>query len=164
MSFIKQRIDDLEALLEQDYKKLAYFEMELGKTAYGPMKFDLTQQIKEEILPNLHKHELEYWQLLEQVTPQCSISELDAQTAIESILQRTQIIQTKQMPEEILQRLQQIWDKLNEPGTAAAAKVKFVVNLIPGILAYEFELDTENTLRQAFRPLKQLLGTAAKKF
>lgn len=54
-------------------------------------------------------------------------------------------------------------NKLDEPGTAAAAKAKFVINLIPGIFAYEFELDTENVLRRIFHPFKKQLGSVAKK-
>lgn len=59
-------------------------------------------------------------------------------------------------PDEVRQKLQEILDKLNEPGTAAAAKAKLALPLIPGIVAYEMELDTENTLRQIFQPIKRL--------
>ena len=160
----KQRLANLEALLEQDYEKLSYFQMELGDLSHAPSKFELIRRIKREVLPTLHSHEVEYWNLLIQLSSQCPISELEAQTTILDVLQEAGNIRQKQIPEEAFQLLQKIWDKLNEPGTAASAKAKFAVNLIPGILAYEFELDTENTLRQIFNPLKQLFRAAVKKF
>jgi hypothetical protein len=49
---------------------------------------------------------------------------------------------------------------LNEPGNPAAAKAKLALSLIPGILAYEVELDTETAFRKAFQPVRQLFKEA----
>ncbi|WP_333386904.1 hypothetical protein [Microcoleus sp. POL10_C6] len=59
--------------------------------------------------------------------------------------------------------LREIRDKLNEPGTPAAAKAKLALPLIPGILAYEVELDTENTLRKVLQPIKRLFRDPTQK-
>jgi len=160
---LKQRLADLEDLLELDYEKLAEHEQELSMTASPNVRNEAKQRIKRDIMPRIRKNEAEHWSLLRQFANGCEISEPEAQTAIATIVQDAEIIQAKPMPDEVVQKLQAILDKLNEPGTPAAAKAKFAVNVIPGVLAYEFELDTENALRQAFRPLKQLFGTTAKK-
>jgi phosphoenolpyruvate carboxylase len=160
---LKQRLTDLENLLELYYEKLAEHEHELSMTASPNVRNEAKQRIKREIMPSIRKHEAEYWALLRQFANASDIAELESQTAIATIVQDAKIIQTKPMPNEVLQKLQEILDKLNEPGTAAAAKAKFAVNVIPGILAYEFELDTENSLRQLFQPLKQLFSASAKK-
>lgn len=160
---LKQRLADLENLLELDYEKLAEHEQELSMTASPNVRNEAKQRIKRDIMPRIRKSEAEYWSLLRQFANGCEITELEAQNAIATIVQDAEIIQAKPMPGVVVQKLQEILDKLNEPGTAAAAKAKFAVNVIPGVLAYEFELDTENALRQVFRPLKQLFGTAAKK-
>ena len=44
-----------------------------------------------------------------------------------------------------------------------AAKAMLVLPLIPGILSYEVELDTEKSLRMAFDPIKNLCKKALKK-
>jgi hypothetical protein len=163
MPLLNQRLADLEDLLELYYAKLAVHEQELSITSNPSVSFEAQQRIKRNIMPHIRKYEAEYWSLLRQSANESEIAEPEAQTAIATIVQDAEIIQTKPMPDEVLQKLQEILNKLNEPGTAAAAKAKFAVNVIPGVLAYEFELDTETTLRQVFRPLKQLFGAAAKK-
>ncbi len=160
---LKQRLADLEDLLERYYAKLVVHEKELSITSSPNVSYEAQERITRDIMPHIRKYEAEYWSLLRQSANESEIAEPEAQTAIATIVQDAEIIQTKPMPDEVLQKLQEILNKLNEPGTAAAAKAKFAVNVIPGVLAYEFELDTETTLRQVFRPLKQLFGVAAKK-
>lgn len=161
---IAQRLIDLDELIKIEYEKLYKNEKALSIYASPSMQNEAEQIIKRDIMPRIRKYEAEYWSLLRQFANSGNeIAESDAQTAIAAIVQDAEIIQAKPMTNEVLQKLQEILDKLNEPGTAAAAKAKFAVNLIPGVLAYEFELDTENALRQALSPLKQLLGTSAKK-
>lgn len=163
MLLLKQRLADLEDLLELDYEKLAEHKQELSVTASPNVRNEVKQRIKRDIMPRIRQNEANYWSLLRQFASGIEIAEAEAETAITTIVQDVEIIQAKPMPDEVLQKLQEILDKLNEPGTAAAAKAKFAVNVIPGVLAYEFELDTENTLRQVFHPLKQLFSIAAKK-
>lgn len=160
---LKQRLVQLENLLEMDYEQLAEHEQELSMTASPKVRNEAKQRIKRDIMPRIRKNEAEYWSLLRQFASGSEIAEPEAQAAIATIVQDAEIIQAKPIPDEVLEKLQEILDKLNEPGTAAVAKAKFAVNVIPGILAYEFELDTENALRQAFREVKQLFGAAAKK-
>ncbi len=59
----RQRLEDLEGLLELLYEKLGEFERELIVTASTPAKFELKQKIKREILPSIRRYEAEYWEL-----------------------------------------------------------------------------------------------------
>ena len=165
---LKQRLTDLEDSLELNYRKLSRFQKDLDVSAHTPSQFELTEEINNKILPRIRVCELEYWGILRQFSPKCDIPDLDAQSAIRTITQDLQGVRWQAMSPEVLDPkvlplLESILQKLDEPGTAAAAKAKFAVNVIPGILTYEFEFDTESILRRAFKPLKQLFGEAAKK-
>lgn len=76
-----------------------------------------------------------------------------------------QLIESKPSayPNQVMQLLEEIRNKLNEPGNPAAAKVKLALNLIPGVLAYEVELDTETALRKAFQPIRHLFRETLEK-
>lgn len=108
-------------------------------------------------------YESEYWEQLAQKANSYELEEVDANNAIfevEAQVVRVTKSQSKVNDELLMQKLQTILDKLNEPETPATAKVKFALNLIPGIFVYEFEVDTENTLRTVFQPIKRLFQKA----
>jgi uncharacterized protein (UPF0147 family) len=159
----QNRLEHLSNLLESEYEKLFELESALSINASPNIKNEARQTIKREVLPMIQKYELEYYSLLKSNISKLEIDEDTAQSAIYSLANSVEIIQSKQIPSDVARLFQQILDKLNEPGTAAAAKAKFAVNLIPGILTYEFELDTENSIRQMFQPLKQIFRVSTKK-
>jgi hypothetical protein len=163
MEFKQQRLADLEDLLELDYQNLTAYETELRISGDIVIKNALNQRIKREIMPRIREKEREYLNLLVELTNESEIAEPEAQSVVTTIINNTSSIINDGMPEKIVQKLKEILDKLNEPGTAAAAKAKVVLNLIPGIFAYEIELDTQNTLLRLFRPLKELFAKYAKK-
>jgi hypothetical protein len=65
--------------------------------------------------------------------------------------------------DEFIQLLREIRDRLNEQELPAAAKLKAALPLVPGILSYEVELDTESSLRRAFGPIRRLFRGAIEK-
>jgi Effector-associated domain 1 len=107
-------------------------------------------------------YESEYWQQLAQKANSYELEEVDANNAIIEVeAQVVRVIESQpNVNDELMQKLQTILDKLNEPETPATAKAKFALNLIPGIFVYEFEVDTENTLRAVFQPIKRLFKNA----
>ncbi|MCC3582629.1 effector-associated domain EAD1-containing protein [Microcoleus sp. PH2017_30_WIL_O_A] len=107
-------------------------------------------------------YESEYWQQLAQKANSYELEEVDANNAIIEVeAQVVRVIESQpNVNDELMQKLQTILDKLNEPETPATAKAKFALNLIPGIFVYEFEVDTENTLRTVFQPIKRLFQKA----
>jgi hypothetical protein len=141
-------------------------EQDLARTYDSRAKIAINQQIRDDILPQIHKYEAEYWQLLAQEANSCTVEEVDAHNAIFLVVQKVELIENKpsaHYPDEFMQLLLEIRDRLNEPGTPAAAKAKLALPLVPGILSYEVELDTENALRRAFQPLRELFKKAIEK-
>lgn len=163
---VSGRLADVDRNLELWYENLGSMEQDLARTYDSRAKIAIKQQIRDEILPQIRKYEAEYWQLLAQVAPSCAVEEVDARNAIVQVVQEVELIENKpsvRYPDEFMQLLLEIRDKLNEPGIPAAAKAKLALPLLPGILSYEVELDTENALRQAFQPLRGLFKKALKK-
>ena len=70
-----------------------------------------------------------------------------------------------QYSDEVLQILQEIRDKLNQPGATAAAKLKGVISSIPPFvgISYEAELDTENFFQQHFPTFRKWAKALPKK-
>jgi hypothetical protein len=107
-------------------------------------------------------YETEYLQQLAQRVNFYEPEEDDAKSAILQV--KAEVLQVLQNPPqvngELMRLLVEIRDKLNEPGPTAAAKAKLALNLIPGFLVYEFEVDTENSLRRLRQPIVRLFQQA----
>lgn len=161
--FPKQRLIDLEKSLELRYETVSEARKRLAITDEIFAKTAIKQRLREEVLPELRREEVEYWELLRQVSYECDIQETDAQDAIVKVVTQIDNSVEETSPEQMVRLLREIRDKLKEPGNAASAKAKLALSLIPGVLAYEIELDTENTLRKAFQPLKNLFQEAIEK-
>jgi hypothetical protein len=107
-------------------------------------------------------YETEYLQQLAQEVNIYELEEEDAKRAIVQVKAEVlRVIQNQpQVNAELMRLLVEIRDKLNEPGPTAAAKAKLALNLIPGFLVYEFEVDTENSLRRLRQPIVRLFQNA----
>ncbi len=103
----------------------------------------------------IKEYEKELWEVLSQQAESLKVSEHDAELSISEIVEQVgeiELYHSTDYPDEVLILLQEIRNKLNEPGTSAAAKLKGTISLFPpfvGIL-YEVELDTENFFRKHF--------------
>jgi hypothetical protein len=107
-------------------------------------------------------YETEYLQQLAQRANSYELEEGDAENAIFQVHAEVLRVINNQphVNDELMRLLVEIRDKLNEPGPTAAAKAKLALNLIPGILVYEFEVDTENSLRRLRQPIVRLFQKA----
>lgn len=160
------RLAYLEKILELRYETLGEAETDLAMTTNTFEKTAIRQRIREQVLPELRKYEVEYWDLLAQEARACAVEEVDARNAIVEVVRTVELIEqtaSANYPNEFMRLLLEIRDKLNEPGQPAAAKAKLALPLVPGILSYEVELDTENSLRRAFQPIKRLFRGAIEK-
>lgn len=160
---LRQLEENLELLREQQ----GALEQEALMTT-GLHKTQAEQRLQREIKPKIRDYEQEYWQILAQKSNQLEIGESDAEAAIAEIVETVNQIEVQQIDTysaEMLQLLQQIRDKLNQPGTPATAKLKGVISSIPPFIgvSYEAEIDTENFLRKHFPTFTKLLKGAAKK-
>lgn len=162
----RQRLAELEKILDLRYETLSKAEKRLAITDEIFAKNAIEQRIREEVLPELRKYETEYWRLLAQEAHSCAVEEIDARNAIVEVVQEVELIENKlsaNYSDQFMRLLLEIRDKLNEPGQPAAAKAKLALPLVPGILSYEVELDTESSLRRAFGPIRRLFKGALEK-
>jgi hypothetical protein len=163
------RLAEIEKELELRYEILNSAKKRLAMTDEIFAKTAIKQRIREELLPEIHQGEAEYWDLLAQEAGFCTVEEVDAGNAIVEVVREVEQIENQpatNYPDELMRLLREIRDKLNEPGTPAAAKAKLALPLIPGILVYELELDTENSLRKLRKvgePIKRLFRDATQK-
>ncbi|MFB2923000.1 MULTISPECIES: hypothetical protein [Aerosakkonema] len=128
-----RRLADLEKTLELWYEQLGGSEKALPMTFDPKVYTAINQDIRVQILPEIRKYEAEYWQLLTQEARHCDVPEDDASLAIVEIVPEVEIIQSQpsaKYPDELIKLLLEIRDKLNEPGTPAAAKAKFALSLV----------------------------------
>jgi hypothetical protein len=115
----------------------------------------LKQQLRLEILKPIRDYEQEYWQIIAGQSNLVQISEADAEVVIAEFVEG--VGQLREENAEVIEYLQKILAKVEEPGPTAAAKLKAVVSSIPPFvgISYEAELDTENFLNRHFPTFMQ---------
>ena len=158
------RLSQIEKNLELLQEQLGGKEETLIRSAQEE-KIRIKQQIRE-LRKEIREQEEEYWQVLAQQTKTVEIPEQEAEIIVAEIVEEVgQIEVQRQYPDEVLQILQEIRDRLNQPGPTAAAKLKGVISSIPPFvgISYEAELDTENFLQQHFPTFRKLAKVLAKK-
>lgn len=87
-------------------------------------------------------------------------------SSVNEVIQEAELIETsgvQNYPDQVMQLLVEIRNKLNEPGKPAAAKLKAALPLLPSFISYEIELDTESSLRKVYEPLRRIFRRAEKK-
>ena len=135
---MSDRISDLQKRLDRLYKllegqELAKDEAETAEKARIQLKID--GQWKE-----IRTVEREYTIALSQQMKKQDLPEPIALTIVGELVDELELIQPK--TDEMRSMLQEILVKLNEPGVAAAAKLKVAIPLVPGFVAIELEGDT----------------------
>jgi hypothetical protein len=117
------------------------------------------EKIKREVIPDIRKHESEYGKLLYQSTEAVLISDAEAEDALVEIEQAAKYLEiqpTESYPEELISLLQELREKLDDPGKTAAAKLKVALPIVPLLASYELEMDTEALMTQAWRQVKSI--------
>ena len=158
------RLSDMEENLELLQEQLGGKQKALN---FAPQeeKIRIKQQIRE-LRKEIQEQEKEYWQVLARQTTTAEIPEPEAEEIVAEIVEEVgQIEVQRQYSDEVLQILQEIRDRLNQPGSTAAAKLKGVISSIPPFvgISYEAELDTENFFQQHFPTFRKLIKVLAKK-
>lgn len=150
--------DDLEELI---YKLIENadsrgWETELIFAAYESIP------INPKLSAFVRVYEKEYWQQLAHEANFYKLEEIHASNAIvETQAEVVQVIENQHdLNNELKYLLKEILDKLKQPGAPASAKAKLVLPLIPGIVSYEVQIDTENSLRSVFGPIRRLFNKA----
>jgi ABC-type Fe2+-enterobactin transport system substrate-binding protein len=150
----KNRLNEIESHLELLYEQRREKEEAIIVAARGD-KTILKQQLRLEILKPIRDYEQEYWQIIAGQSNLVKISEADAEVVIAEFVEG--VGQLREENAEVIEYLQKILAKVEEPGPTAAAKLKAVVSSIPPFvgISYEAELDTENFLSRHFPTLMQ---------
>ncbi|MBD2291144.1 hypothetical protein H6F92_21150 [Microcystis wesenbergii FACHB-1317] len=148
----KNRLNEIESHLELLYEQRREKEEAIIVAARGD-KTILKQQLRLEILKPIRDYEQEYWQIIAGQSNLVQISEADAEVVIAEFVEG--VGQLREENAEVIEYLQKILAKVEEPGPTAAAKLKAVVSSIPPFvgISYEAELDTENFLSRHFPTL-----------
>ncbi|TRU38669.1 MAG: hypothetical protein EWV50_11380 [Microcystis aeruginosa Ma_MB_F_20061100_S20] len=113
----------------------------------------LQQRINDKRI-EIKKLEREKWDLIASESQEASFP--DPEVMVAEIVTELTAITTEPPPElasaQILESLNQILAKLNQPERSAAAKLKAAISTIPPFvsLTYEAELDTESTFKRYF--------------
>lgn len=160
------RLIDLNKNLQLLYEKLAAMERSRITAYDAEAKISIDMRIREEILPDIHRYEAEYWQVLSQEINTLSIDEIDANDVIIEVTQtidQITIYQSDKYPDEVVNALIEIRDKLREPKKSSTAKLKATIPLIPPFVSYEIEFGTQGILQQFFPTFSRLLSKARKK-
>lgn len=158
------RLSDIEQNLELLREQVVGKQKALN-LAPQEEKIRIKQQIRE-LRKDIREQEEEYWQVLAQQTKTVEIPEQEAEIIVAEIVEEVgQIEVRRQYPDEVLQILQEIRDKLNQPGATAAAKLKAVISSIPPFIgiSYEAELDTENFFQRHLPTFRKWAKVLAKK-
>ncbi|MEG4074395.1 hypothetical protein QUA30_16975 [Microcoleus sp. Pol14C2] len=158
------RLSDMEENLE-DLKDQLVGKQKALNLAPQEEKIRIKQQIRE-LRKEIREQEEEYWQVLDRQTKTEEIPEHEAEIIVAEIVEEVgQIEVQRQYPDDVVQILQEIRDKLNQPEATAAAKLKGVMSPIPPFvgIAYEVELDTEKFLQRHFPTFQEWAKVLAKK-
>ncbi|MCT7965365.1 hypothetical protein NG799_03330 [Laspinema sp. D1] len=145
----QQRLKDLQDNLDLLDEKLGMFEQELIICANANQKFEVKQRIKKEIIPQIERYETEFWGIITTQDPGVVFENADEHTvtevltSIQSAVTAIKRVNSSNSSNELMEILRDIQAKLNQPEASASAKLKGTIPLVPGLLSYEVELDTE---------------------
>lgn len=112
----------------------------------------IEQQIAE-LRKKIRNFEQEKWDLIAQITSTSDIDNDEAEAVVAELVAEGEEIATNPPDDAlVLDLLQKILGKLNEPDKPAAAKLKGAISALPPFvsLTYEAEMDTENTVKKYF--------------
>lgn len=127
------------------------------------------KQVIDTLREELRDFEQEKWDLIAQIMSTSDIANDEAEAVVAELVAEGEAISTNPPDDAlVLDLLQKILGKLNEPDKPAAAKLKGAISALPPFvsLTYEAELDTENTVRKYFptfgRWTKEIVGRLKK--
>jgi hypothetical protein len=148
----KNRLNEIESHLELLYEQRREKEQAIITAPPGG-KTILKQQLRLEVLQPIGEYEQEYWQIIANQSNLAEIPEAEAEVVVAEFVKG--VGQLRGENAEVIEYLQKILAKVEEPGPTAAAKLKAVVSSIPPFvgISYEAELDTENFLSRHFPTL-----------
>lgn len=142
------RISDLQERLGRLYKLLK--GLELAKDEAETAEKDRIQLKIDGQWKEIGSVQREYTIALSQQVMRSELPDAVAEPIVAEFVDEFQLMEPIAQTEELRSMLRDILAKLNEPGTPAAAKLKVAIPIIPNVVSYELEGDTESVLRRLF--------------
>lgn len=146
-----QELQQIELDIQDLREQLTGLRSALAKSR--PEDKAMFKQLIRDKRKEIYNFEHEKWQIIAGMVANWRISDDEAQQIVTETVIEVQAVsgQTHDVPStEILELLQEILAKLNEPGKPAAAKLKAAFSVLPPFVSvsYEAELDTESTFQR----------------
>ncbi|MBD0314578.1 MAG: hypothetical protein ICV86_17550 [Microcoleus sp. T3-bin5] len=148
---ISRRLSDLQSEVQGYYDQLAGQET-AKRLAEDAQKVRIQQGI-DKLEEQLRSVERKYWLRWRTEIAGLTIPEADAEIVASQLVREVEILEIEpavQSNAELMKVLQEIKAQLSKPGIPAAGKLKAAIPLLPGVISYEMELDTEGLLRRVF--------------
>lgn len=148
---ISDRLSHLQSEVQKYYKQLAGREKAKRLARFEDK--ELLQQQIDELKQEIGSVEREYWTRWRIEINGLTIPEAEAEIVASQLVQDVEILEVDPAVREnaeLMRVLQEIKAELSQPGIPAAGKLKAAIPLLPGVISYEMELDTEGLLRHAF--------------
>lgn len=148
----KNRLNEIESHLELLYEQRREKE-EAIITAPAGGKTILRQQLRLEILKPIRDYEQEYWQIIANQSNLSEIPETEAEVVVAEFVKGVGQLQGENA--EVIEYLQKILAKVEEPDSTAAAKLEAVISSIPPFVGISIrtELDLKDFLSRHFPTL-----------
>jgi hypothetical protein len=143
---IQPILENLQLLYEQldAAEKAAIREV----NAISRKKYE--QEIRDTLLPDVRKYEQQYViALSQQVKKQDPLLEPIAETIVGELVDELEMIEPIAKTDEMRSMLQEILLELRKD-VPASAKLKIAIPIIPNVVTYELEGDTETVVRRLF--------------
>ena len=148
---ISDRLSHLQSQVQGYYKQLACKE-EAKRTA-RPEDRELLQQQIDIFKKELGSVERDYLLRWQTEIARLTIPEAEAEIVASQLVGEVESLEIEpavQRNAQLMKVLQEIKAELSKPGIPAAGKLKAAIPLLPGLISYEMELDTEGLLRRVF--------------
>ncbi|WP_346293424.1 hypothetical protein [Sphaerothrix gracilis] len=98
----------------------------------------------------IHEREQEYTIALSQQVRRQAMPEAVAETVTAELVDELEVLTLQERRDEVKDLLQQILAELQKPELPASAKLKVAIPLIPNVVSYELEGDTEGVIKRLF--------------
>ena len=160
---ISDRLSHLQSQVQGYEKQLAC--KETAQRTARPEDKELLQQQIDELKKQLDSVEREYWWRWRAEIAGLTIPEADAEIVASQLVREVEFLEIEpavQSNAELMKVLQEIKAELSKPGIPAAGKLKAAIPLLPGVISYEMELDTEGLLRRVFPTFCKFADTLKK--
>jgi len=142
------RLADIQGFLTDLYEQLAGQEKAKIR-AEDAQKGRIQQQIRD-TWTEIRGYESEYVLTLSQQVKRAALPEPIAETVMGELVDELEVLAPIEQRDETKQLLLEILAELKKPGLPASAKLKVAIPIIPNVVSYELEGDTESVVRRLF--------------